>query len=181
VSDEEARLTLERLYFDGVTYDPERDRERLKTLLERVFAYMLDRRWHTLAEIMTYCGGSEASVSARLRDLRKPRFGSHGVERRRHATRPGLWEYRLVPARAELQADLFGEAPKQIKRSIGYAGNPGQGPAGETCGSCQHSVRRGGNGRRGYWKCGHARGYASMSAGSDIRLKTPACQFWENA
>jgi len=36
----------------------------------------------------------EASVSARLRDLRKEKFGGHVVERR--AVKRGLFEYRVI-------------------------------------------------------------------------------------
>ena len=48
---------------------------------------------YTLAQIADDCAASEASVSARLRDLRKPRFGGHTVERRRRTQ--SVWEYRL--------------------------------------------------------------------------------------
>lgn len=73
-----------------------------------------------------------------------------------------------------MSTDLFGEAPQQIKHSIGYAGMPGAGPAGETCRSCKWRKHS-----RGYNKCGHARGYSSHSEASDIRVSAPACQFWE--
>ena len=85
---------MDRIYFDGKTYDPDLDRDRLRTQLERVYALMLDGRFHSLAEIADKVGGSEASVSARLRDLRKPRFGSNSVRRMRVAG--GLWVYCLV-------------------------------------------------------------------------------------
>lgn len=72
-----------------------------------------------------------------------------------------------------MSSDLFGEAPRQVPHSIGYAGMPGAGPAGETCGSCKHI-------QRGKWrKCGHPRAYRSSSEASDIQARTPACQFWE--
>jgi biotin operon repressor len=80
--------------FDGETYDPERDGERLSTMLRAVQLQMSDGRWHTLAELSLKVGGSEAAISARLRDLRKPRFGGHTVERR-YVDR-GLWEYRYI-------------------------------------------------------------------------------------
>jgi len=65
-------------------------------LLDRVRDLMRDGRWRTLAEIVELCGGSEAGVSARLRDLRKPQHGGRRVERRRRGEpRLGLWEYRL--------------------------------------------------------------------------------------
>lgn len=83
--------------FDGKTYDPKFDRDRMENLLGRVWDALAGFRWWTLAELKTECGGSEAGVSARIRDLRKPRFGGHIVERRRRGDPSrGLWEYRLV-------------------------------------------------------------------------------------
>ena len=80
--------------FDGSTYDPSLDKDRLIHLIRRVFKFMSDGRWHTLAQIAYHCNGSEASVSARLRDFRKEKFGSHTVERR-CTDNPGIFEYRL--------------------------------------------------------------------------------------
>jgi hypothetical protein len=79
--------------FDGTTYDPARDAARLGGQLQRVFDLMRDGEWRTLAEVARAVGGTEAAVSARLRDLRKPRFGSHTVERQ-HVS-GGLWQYRM--------------------------------------------------------------------------------------
>lgn len=79
--------------FDGATYEPPLDRQRLGTLFERVRTLMLDGAWRTLSDIQYQCGGSEASVSARLRDLRKEKFGAYNVERRRVAG--GLFAYRI--------------------------------------------------------------------------------------
>lgn len=79
--------------FDGVTIEPQ-DVPRLATALGRVLTLMRDGEWRTLATIASECGTSEAGASARLRDLRKERFGSHTVERRR--VDGGLWEYRVV-------------------------------------------------------------------------------------
>ncbi|HVY65919.1 MAG TPA: hypothetical protein VHH11_13945 [Gammaproteobacteria bacterium] len=83
---------------DGETFDGELDGVRLGAQMARVRALLLDGRWRTLAEIAVATGDPEASVSARVRDLRKPRFGGYDVQRRR---RPGLeargvWEYRLA-------------------------------------------------------------------------------------
>lgn len=95
----------EGLRFDGQTYDPALDRERLRLQLGRVFALMIDGEWRSLAEIETTTGAPQASISARLRDLRKPRFGSYLVERRRRENlnrgRCGTFEYRVLPRRAE--------------------------------------------------------------------------------
>lgn len=79
---------------DGATYEPERDGERLGRQLVRVFDLMKDRRWRTLAEIAETVQGSEAAVSARLRDFRKAKCGSHTVERR--YLYDGIFEYQLT-------------------------------------------------------------------------------------
>ena len=82
--------------FDGLTYDAKLDNIRLTGLLKRVHAFMSDGGgWHDLGEISHYTGGSEASVSARLRDMRKTRYGSHIIDRRRVGL-SGLFQYRLV-------------------------------------------------------------------------------------
>lgn len=83
--------------FDGATYDEKKDGPRLSRQLDRVKALMLDGQWRTLRHIVDSIEGpaSEAGVSARLRDLRKRRFGACLVERRRLPGSPGLHEYRL--------------------------------------------------------------------------------------
>jgi len=81
--------------FDGAIYSEQRDGERLARQQRAVRAAMSDGRWHTLSELGAKLGYPEASVSARLRDLRKPKHGGHTVERRYAGS--GLWEYRLVP------------------------------------------------------------------------------------
>jgi hypothetical protein len=80
--------------FDGETFDHGRDSVRLTSQLERVFDFMSDGQWHVLDELVMACGGTEASASARLRDLRKPRFGGHTVERK--YLHDGIWAYRLL-------------------------------------------------------------------------------------
>jgi hypothetical protein len=80
--------------FDGETYERAEDHKRLTGQLLRVFTAMKDQRWHTLDHLVEQSGGSTASVSARLRDLRKEKFGAFVVERRRKSG--GLYEYRLL-------------------------------------------------------------------------------------
>jgi len=80
-------------HFDGVTYDPALDKDRLKRQIGKVYEYMRDGLWHSLADIGRAVDAPEASVSARLRDLRKAKFGGHTVERRRFEF--GMWKYRL--------------------------------------------------------------------------------------
>lgn len=81
--------------FDGVTYEPDIDHDRLTGQLAAVKQLMADGEWRTLDDISFVVNGSVSGISARLRDLRKKRFGSHTVERRRTET-PGVFEYRLI-------------------------------------------------------------------------------------
>lgn len=79
--------------------------------------------------------------------------------------------------------DLFGQeaapvlTPRQKKdRPRGYAGTPGRGPKGESCGSCEFcNWTRSGSGKR-FNKCGLVK--MTRGPGTDIRRKSPACQFW---
>jgi len=86
----------QRDLFDGETFDPKLDGERLRTLLMRVHLLMHDGKWRTLRQVQAECAGSEAGISARLRDLRKAKWGAHTVERRRHPDADGLWLYRVT-------------------------------------------------------------------------------------
>jgi len=90
--------------FDGATIEP-RDVPRLRGQLGRVYALMLDGKWHRLRDLAKDAKGSEAGVSARLRDLRKERHGGHTVERRR--VEGGLFEYRLILRVRCAQGRLF--------------------------------------------------------------------------
>jgi hypothetical protein len=99
---------------DGETFDPAKDTIRLNNQHARVAKLMRDGEWRTLHTISRWTGDPEASVSARLRDFRKERFGSHQIERRRVKTAPGLWEYRLV-LNPEVQL-LFDESGGDARR-----------------------------------------------------------------
>ena len=77
--------------FQGETFDKARDGKRLGSQLNKVRAFMLDGKWHTLGEISDATGAPEASASARLRNLRQM---GNVVEDRRITN--SLWEYRLV-------------------------------------------------------------------------------------
>ena len=83
------------LIFDGADYVPKRDDVRLTGQLLRVWNVVCDEQWYSLKEIAERTGDPEASISAQLRHLRKPRFGAHLVERL-HITR-GFYKYRLTP------------------------------------------------------------------------------------
>ncbi len=80
---------------------------------------------------------------------------------------------RIIRASMSANLDLLGDPPLR-KLSAGYAGRPGEGPQGETCGSCAnfYRPRRYGAG----FKCRLVRD--THGAGTDIRKSAPACQFW---
>lgn len=82
------------LVFDGAVYDHDRDNVRLTGQLNRVFEYMKDGKWRTLNEIAEATDAPHASVSSRLRDFRKPKFGGYEVER--EYIGKGLYQYRLL-------------------------------------------------------------------------------------
>lgn len=83
--------------FSGPAYDPAFDKDRLTKQIGRIFHLMIDGQWRTLQEIESVTGYGQASISANLRHLRKPRFGFYNVERRRHGDKTqGLWEYRVT-------------------------------------------------------------------------------------
>lgn len=90
----------EQLDFDGETYEREEDQERLNSQLARVRDALRDGQWRTLREIVSIIAhrnsiiDPEASISARVRDLRKDRFGAFVVRHRRRDD-GGTWEYQI--------------------------------------------------------------------------------------
>jgi hypothetical protein len=80
--------------FSGETYDAKQDHGRLAAQLVRVRTLMLDGQFRTLAEITAVTGDPQASVSARLRDLRKEDHGLYIVARRRRSK--GTFEYAIT-------------------------------------------------------------------------------------
>ncbi|KQQ39084.1 hypothetical protein ASF58_23370 [Methylobacterium sp. Leaf125] len=88
------------------------------------------------------------------------------------------------------ELDLFGferpvlsplERKRMLRRAAerprGHAARPGTGPAGETCGSCEHLVRR--QRSKTYPKCGLNRAGWTCGPASDVRVRDPACSKWE--
>lgn len=80
--------------FGGATFDPERDEVRLNAQLRRVRDVLDGGDWWYLRQVSAATGDPEASVSARIRDLRKPQFGGHQIER--EFVRRGLHRYRML-------------------------------------------------------------------------------------
>lgn len=91
--------------FNGSDYDPARDTARLSRQLGKVYTLMTDGQWRTLHDIATTIEEPEASVSAQLRHLRKPRFGGYRVNKRHLGH--GLFEYQLLPPVPSRQLELF--------------------------------------------------------------------------
>lgn len=85
--------------FDGETYDRARDQSRLYGQMERVVWAFADGGWHSLFEaqeaIREEFGKMDSltGISARVRDLRKQKFGGYTVERRADG---GTHEYRVL-------------------------------------------------------------------------------------
>lgn len=78
--------------YDGETTSQE-DAPRLNAQMARVHDVLRDGEWHTLRDIAETTGDPEASISARIRDLRKPKFGAYDVLREK---RGNGWHYRMV-------------------------------------------------------------------------------------
>lgn len=92
--------------FDGQTFEAKLDSPRLTLQLDRVREYMLSifPNWKSLPEIKKQLEKlyenthfPEQSISARLRDLRKKKFGGYVVDKKRRMTEElrndGTWEY----------------------------------------------------------------------------------------
>lgn len=81
---------------DGKTFDPTTDTEALDKQAVRVWKTMLDGRWRSLDAIAAITRDHVPSISARIRDFRKHRFGGHEVKlRRQQGSR--MYEYQLIP------------------------------------------------------------------------------------
>jgi len=84
----------------GPAFDPAKDGARVGKQHAVIRDFMLGRdEWLTLAELEEALGYPQASISAQLRHLRKPQFGSHRVDKRRRAG-AGTWEYAVRPPEA---------------------------------------------------------------------------------
>ncbi len=58
----------------------------------------------------------------------------------------------------------------------GYAGIPGTGPAGESCGSCAHLRCR--RLAKNYHKCFLRQAHWTGGRGTDVLVRSPACSKW---
>ena len=93
-------------HFNGSDYNPKSDFNRLTGQIRRIYNLMIDGNWRTLQEIANITNDPQASISAQLRHLRKPRFGNYIVNKRRKGNREsGLFEYQLLSKTAEVKKD----------------------------------------------------------------------------
>lgn len=87
-------------HFDGETYEPSTDKARLTGQLKAVYNVMSDGEWRSLIQISQLAGMKlnkyvpDSSASARLRDLRKDKFGGYEIERKSMGN--GIFHYRMV-------------------------------------------------------------------------------------
>ena len=82
--------------FAGAGVKTMKDHDRLTSQLERIKRLMADGEFRTLKEIEEITHYPQASISAQLRHLRKPEFGSHELDTRPRGSGTGLWEYRVT-------------------------------------------------------------------------------------
>ena len=87
-------MTTTTPLFDGATFNEARDGARLGEQSRVVFALMADGNYRTPEIMEQETGYSWASISARLRDFRKAKFGGHQVVRNYLGN--GLFAYRLI-------------------------------------------------------------------------------------
>ena len=92
--------------FFGETYDRTVDFDRLKNNTQRVFALLLDEKWHDADELRAI-GGSEAL--RRARSLREAALGGFDVQSRREDSQRGVWQYRM---------DLTGVPDTKVERVL---------------------------------------------------------------
>ncbi len=82
----------------GPAYDKEIDGKRITKQHETIRDCMIKSgTWWTLSQLRKFLQYPEASISAQLRHLRKPRFGSYRVDKRRRVSDKGTWEYKVYP------------------------------------------------------------------------------------
>jgi len=68
--------------------------EGKQSQLQQVKAIMLSKEWVTLYDMAKLIGASDAGISARVRDLKKPQYGRHIIVKRKKSA--NTYEYRLI-------------------------------------------------------------------------------------
>lgn len=93
MSEQTSLFDIAEFHPKGATINPVRDTKRLAAQMKRVhdFVLSLDGRWTHLHEIAAATGDPEASVSARLRDMRDMGYNVESEYEKR-----GLHRYRVT-------------------------------------------------------------------------------------
>jgi hypothetical protein len=108
--------------FRGADYRAPRDQARLSTQLERVKDAMIDGQWRSLEQIADLAQAPQTSVSAQLRNLRKPEFGSWLVDRRHIESglmREGFQQLRTLARFAKAQGFQFDPVLVKFCKELG--------------------------------------------------------------
>lgn len=103
---------------DGATYLSESDQVQLINQLRAVRDIMLDGVWRTVAELHQLLPTApEPSISAQLRNLRKPKCGGYSVRKQLRAGSTRLWEYQVSePTVAGLRTGVSGKTRNDSRR-----------------------------------------------------------------
>jgi len=80
--------------FDGSDYKPDFDKVRLTKAIKKVFMFMMSNDWVSIDDIAENTGVPHSSASTHTRNLRKEKFGSWEVEKRKVGN--GFFEFRLT-------------------------------------------------------------------------------------
>lgn len=84
--------TVKTMEFQGSDIDQERDGNRLKKQIWRIYELMKDQKWRSLSEISKLANAPEASASAQLRNLKKL---GHKLNKKHLGH--GFYKYQLIP------------------------------------------------------------------------------------
>lgn len=84
--------------FPGETINDKLDTKRLTKQHDTIRELMLDGKYRTLHEIESITGYPQSSISAQLRHLKKKKFGSYRLVKRRALLdrASGLFEYKIL-------------------------------------------------------------------------------------
>lgn len=85
------------------------------TQLQRVFNVLKRGGWFTLEELASETGDPMPAISARIRDLRKPTFGGHTVERKQFKTTGKTWCYSITVNNSSVVPEPKPRRPKTPK------------------------------------------------------------------
>lgn len=106
--------------FSGDDYSTSYDHKRLSKQIDVIKAIVTKApKWWTLRELHELTGIGESSISAQLRNLKKPEFGKYVLERRPRGRREdGLYEYRIMPPGHNSEWVVAGKRRNKFKEAL---------------------------------------------------------------